>query len=98
MNTPEADKESMLVRGVQPAPKPDRQRRRRWLMLLAAILCFVLLFVIGIVVGYFVGRNAGKCEDNHAKTTRLKSELDLARIHKDAVDLVSTNQLRDFLK
>ena len=99
--TPEAEQESMLVKRFSP-----KHRQGRRLLLIVAVVCFVLLFVVGIVIGYFVGKSAGKCEVNREKSTSSpekstsspESKLDLAQVHKDAVELVSTNQLRDFLK
>ena len=97
MMTPEDEKESMLSSRFSP-----KHRQGRRLLLVVVIVCFVILFVIGIVIGYFVGKNAGKCEGNCSATTTptstARSHLDLAQIHKDAVELVSINQLRDFLK
>ena len=108
MMTPEAEQESMLVKRFSP-----KHRQGRRLLLIVAVVCFVLLFVVGIVIGYFVGKSAGKCEVNREKSTSSpekstsspekstsspESKLDLAQAHKDAVELVSTNQLRDFLK
>lgn len=94
MMTPEAEQESMLVKRFSP-----KHRQGRRLLLIVAVVCFLLLFVVGIVIGYFVGKSAGKCEVNREKSTSSpESKLDLPQVHKDAVELVSSNQLRDFLK
>ena len=91
--TSEAEKESMLASRFSP-----KHRQGRRLLLVVGVVCFVLLFVIGIVIGYFVGKNAGKCEANRSNSVESHDHLDLAQVYKDAVELVSTNQLRDFLK
>ena len=88
------EEESMLTSRFSP-----RHRQGRLLCLLVIVVCFVALFVIGIVIGYFVGKNARKCEHEHPKLTPpVKRRLDLAQLHKDAVEMVSTEHLRDFLR
>lgn len=89
---PEEEQVSMLKGRFSP-----KYRQGRRLLLLVMVVFFVVLFLIGIVIGYFVGKNASKCEDNQnpKPTSRL---LDLERIHQDAVELVSTEHLKDFLK
>ena len=92
----EAEKESMLTKRLS-----TKHRQGRCLLLVIAIVCLILMLVIGIVVGYFIGRKATeKCEASLQSTSSPRSDrgLDLAQIHKDAVEMVSTNQLRDFLK
>lgn len=91
----EPEKQSMLTERFSPK---HRQGRRR--LLVAAILCLVLFLVLGIVIGYFVGRKAASTECNARvqPTSSKSSHVDLEKIHKDAVELVSTKQLRDFLK
>lgn len=86
---PEEEQVSMLKGRFSP-----KHRQGRRLLLLAMVVFFVVLFVIGIVIGYFVGKNASKCEDN--QNPKPTSRLDL--IHQDAVELVSTEHLKDFLK
>ena len=91
MMGPEEEQVSMLKGRFSP-----KHRQGRRLLLLAMVVFFVVLFVIGIVIGYFVGKNASKCEDN--QNPKPTSRLDLERIHQDAVELVSTEHLKDFLK
>lgn len=93
MMTEEPEKESMLMERFSPK---HRQGRRLWLVV--AIVCLILFLVIGIVTGYFIGKKAAsKCEAR-LKPTPQSSQRDLENIHKDAVEMVSTEQLREFLK
>ncbi|XP_078359878.1 glutamate carboxypeptidase 2-like isoform X1 [Oculina patagonica] len=91
----EPEKQTMLTERFSPK---HRQGRRR--LLVAAILCLVLFLVLGIVIGYFIGRKTAStdCDARVQPTPSQSSHLDLAKIHKDAVEMVSTKQLRDFLK
>ena len=90
----EAEKESMLTKRFSP-----KHRQGRCLLLVIAIACIIVFLVIGIVVGYFIGRKAVSCEARLQSTPSQSShDIDLTKIHKDAVDMVSTAQLRDFLK
>lgn len=95
--TEEFEKESMLIERFSP-----KHRQGRRLLLVVAIVCLILFLVIGIVMGYFIGRKAaGKCEDRLARlkpTPSQSSHVELEQIHKDAVEMVSTEQLRGFLK
>ena len=95
MMAPEEEQVSMLKSRFSP-----KHRQGRRLLLLVTVVFFVVLFVIGIVIGYFTGKNASKCEDNQnpKPASPTKSRLDLEQIHQDAVELVSTEHLRDFLK
>lgn len=89
----EAEKESMLTERFSP-----KHRLGRCLLLVIAIGCIILFLVIGIVAGYFIGRKAvSRCEARRS-TPSQSSHIDLTKIHKNAVDMVSTAQLRDFLK
>lgn len=90
----EPEKESMLMERFSP-----KHRQGRCLLLIVAIACIILFLVIGIVAGYFIGRKAAsKCEARLQPTPSQSSHIDLTKIHKDAVDMVSTTKLRDFLK
>ena len=91
----EAEKESMLTKRFSP-----KHRQGRCVLLVIAIACIIVFLVIGIVVGYFIGRKAvSRCEARLQSTPSQSShDIDLTKIHKDAVDMVSTAQLRDFLK
>lgn len=90
----EAEKESMLTERFSP-----KHRQSRCLLLVIAIACIILFLVIGIVAGYFIGRKAvGRCEARLHSTPSQSGHMDLTKINKDAVDMVSTAQLRDFLK
>ena len=90
----EPEKQSMLTERFSPQ---HRQGRRR--LLVIAVVCVILFLVIGIVMGYFIGRKAaGNCEAKLQQTSTQSSDVHLANIHKDAVEMVSTKQLRDFLK
>ena len=94
MTLEEAERESMLMEKFSP-----KHRQGRCLMLIVAIACIILFLVIGIVVGYFIGRKAvSRCEAKLQPTPPQSSHLDLTKIHKDAVDMVSTTQLRDPLR
>lgn len=91
-----AEKEESMLMEKFSAPK---HRRGRCLLLVIAIACIILFLVIGIVAGYFIGRKAARrCEARLQSTPSQSSHMDLTKIHKDAVDMVSTAQLRDFLK
>jgi len=90
----EAEKESMLTDRFSP-----KHRQGRCLLLIVAIVCTVLFLVIGIVVGFFIGKKAvSRCEARLQPTPSKGSHIDLTKIHKDAVDMVSTTQLRDLLR
>ena len=89
----EVERESMLRERFSPKHRQGR------CLLIVAIACIILFLVIGIVVGYFIGRKAvSKCEARLQSTPSQNSHVDLTKIHKDAVDMVSTTKLRDFLK
>lgn len=90
----EAEKESMQTDRFSP-----KHRQGRCLLLVIAIGCIILFLVIGIVAGYFIGRKAvSRCEARLQSTPSQSSHIDLTKIHKNAVDMVSTAQLRDSLK
>lgn len=92
MMVEEAEKESMLTKRFSP-----KHGQGRCLLLIVAIVCIILFLVIGIVVGYFIGRKAeSRCEARLQPTP--SQTTDLTKIHKDAVDMVSTRKLKDFLK
>lgn len=94
MMTPETEIESMITSRFL-----AKHRRGRRLWLVVAVVSFLLMLAIGIVIGYFVGRNAGKCEVNQGRLNpSSRSQLDSGKARKDAVELVCTDHLRDFLR
>lgn len=72
--------------------------KRRCCIIVLIVLSLLAFAGIGIVAGYFIGRNSAKsCEDNgDTKTPKTPKQLD--QIYKDAVEMVSTEELRDNLK
>ena len=71
--------------------------RRRCLIVGLIVLGFL---VIGIVAGYFIGRNSVKsCKDDEPTSGAGKqSQKELDEVYKNAVEMVSTNELRNNLK
>ena len=75
--------------------------RRRNLIIALIVLGLLVFAAIGIVAGYFIGRNSAKgCEDGDTKTTDggKLSQKQLDEIYKDAVEMVSTKELRSSLE
>ena len=75
---------------------------RRQKLIIALIVLGLLVFAaIGIVAGYFIGRHSAKsCEEGGNKTAnggKLSQKL-LDEIYKDAVEMVSTKELRSNLE
>jgi len=75
--------------------------KRRCCIIVLIVLSFLAFVGIGIVAGYFIGRNSAKsCEGNgETKTPNGKqTQKQLDQIYKDAVEMVSTEELRENLK
>lgn len=75
--------------------------KRRCCIIVLIVLSFLAFVGIGIVAGYFIGRNSAKsCEGNgETKTPNGKqTQKQLDQIYKDAVGMVSTEELRENLK
>lgn len=75
--------------------------KRRCCIIVLIVLGLLAFAGIGIVAGYFIGRNSTKsCEDNgDTKTPNGKqSQKQLDQIYKNAVEMVSTKELRENLK
>ena len=78
--------------------------KRRCFIILLIVLGLLAFAAIGIVAGYFIGRNSAKnCEDNGGRKTAndsngKQSQEQLDQIHKDAVEMVSTTELRNNLE
>lgn len=89
-----AEKESMPTERFSP-----KHRRGRYLLVLVVVTCIILFLAIGIVMGYFIGRKAvSSCKARLQPTPSQSSHIDSTKIHKDAVDMVSTEKLRHLLK
>ena len=66
--------------------------RRRYLII-ALVAGFLVITTIGIVAGYFIGRSSVKsCKERESKQQQLDE------FHKNAVEMVSTRELRDNLE
>ena len=75
--------------------------KRRCFIILLIVLGLLAFAGIGIVAGYFIGRNSAKsCEDDDGSKTPngKQSQEQLDQIHKDAVEMVSTKELRNNLE
>lgn len=75
--------------------------KRRCFIILLIVLGLLAFAAIGVVAGYFIGRNSAKsCEDNGGSKTAngKQSQERLDQIHKDAVEMVSTKELRNNLE
>ena len=72
--------------------------RRRCCIIVLIVLSLLVFVGIGIVAGYFIGRNSAKsCEEKPPKGQKqLDPQLD--QVYKDAVEIVSTEELRENLK
>lgn len=64
--------------------------KRRVLIIVGVVLAFLVVAAIGVVVGYFIGRS-----DEGKKS---QTPMNLENIHKEAVEMVSTDELRSNLK
>ena len=78
--------------------------RRRYLII-ALVVGFLVITAIGIVAGYFIGRGSVKsCKEGHRERDDDKNgggksnQQQLDEFHKNAVEMVSTRQLRDNLE
>ena len=74
--------------------------RRRYLII-ALVVGFLVITTIGIVAGYFIGRSSVKsCKERyggkkgHGKSNQQQRD----EFHKNAVEMVSTRELRDNLE
>ena len=71
--------------------------KRRCCIIVLIVLSLLAFAGIGIVAGYFIGRNSAKsCEDNGKTPPKTPQQLD--QIYKEAVQMVSTKELKDNLK
>ena len=71
--------------------------RRRYYIIAGIVLGLLGFAAIGIVVGYFIGRNqsAKSCDADGGKPGRKpQSQKELDEIYKNAVEMVSTENLR----
>ncbi|XP_068744539.1 glutamate carboxypeptidase 2-like [Montipora capricornis] len=64
--------------------------KRRVLIIVGVVLAFLVVAAIGVVVGYFIGRSDGG--------KKSQTPMNLENIHKEAVEMVSTDELRSNLK
>ena len=64
--------------------------KRRVLIIVGVVLAFLVVAAIGVVVGYFIGRSDGG--------KKSQTPVNLENIHKEAVEMVSTDELRSNLK
>lgn len=82
-------------KGVKGYTSPNR----RCCIIVLIVLGILAFAGIGIVAGYFIGRNSAKsCEDNNKTTNGKQTLKQLDQIYKDAVEMVSTKELRENLK
>lgn len=76
--------------------------KRRCFIIFLIVLGLLAFAAIGIVAGYFIGRNsaAKNCEDDSdTKTQNGKfTQKQREEINKNAVEMVSTEELRNNLK
>lgn len=77
--------------------------RRRYRIIGLIVLGLLVFAAIGIVVGYFIGRHSVKSsEDGSSKTpngeTLEERQKRLDKIYENAVEMVSTDELRSNLK
>ena len=79
--------------------------KRRCCIIVLIVLSLLAFAGIGIVAGYFIGRDSAKsCEDNGDTKTpgktpnRKQTQEQLDQIYKDAVEMVSTKELKENLK
>ena len=87
------EKDSILVRRTFLG-----RRRGRFLMLLLLLFFLLLSAGIGVVIGYFIGRKAERCEYVKTASAADKNVLKPEDSRKDAVESVSREHLKDFLK
>ena len=74
--------------------------RRRYLII-ALVVGFLVITAIGIVAGYFIGRSSVKsCKERYGgkKGHGKSNQQQLDEFHKNAVEMVSTRELRDNLE
>ena len=78
--------------------------RRRYLII-ALVVGFLVITAIGIVAGYFIGRSSVKsCKEGDREPDDDKNgdgksnQQQLDEFHKNAVEMVSTRELRDNLE
>ena len=73
--------------------------KRRCCIIVLIALGILAFAGIGIVGGYFIGRNSAKsCEDDGKTPNGKQTQKQLDQIYKDAVEMVSTDELRENLK
>lgn len=74
--------------------------KRRCCIIVLIVLGLLVFAAIGIVAGYFIGRNAAKsCDDGDSKTPSGKqSQKQLEEFRRNAVKMISTEELRNNLK
>lgn len=79
--------------------KGNTSSKRRCCIIVLIVLIILAFAGIGIVAGYFIGRNSAKsCEDNNKTPNGKQTQKQLDQIYKDAVEMVSTEELRENLK
>lgn len=78
-----------------------RSPRRRYLII-ALVVGFLVITAIGIVAGYFIGRSSVKsCKeerDDDKNGDGKSNQQQLDEFHKNAIEMVSTKELRDNLE
>ena len=77
--------------------------KRRCCFKSSIILIFLVLFGIGILAGYFIGRGGAKSCDDGGKNDGCNppkglTQEQLEEFHKRAVDMISTEELKNNLK
>ena len=77
--------------------------KRRCCFISSIILIFLVLFGIGILAGYFIGRGGAKSWDDGGKNDGCNPPKGLTQeqqeeFHKRAVDMISTEELKNNLK
>ena len=77
--------------------------KRRCCFISSIILIFLVFFGIGILAGYFIGRGGAKSWDDGGKNDGYNPPKGLTQeqqeeFHKRAVDMISTEELKNNLK
>ena len=77
--------------------------KRRCCFISSSILIFLVLFGIGILAGYFIGRGGAKSWEDGGKNDGCNPPKGLTQeqqeeFHKRAVDMISTEELKNNLK
>ena len=90
--------EMLTVEEKGPSYTSITSRRRRYLII-ALVVGFLVITTIGIVAGYFIGRSSVKsCKERNDGKNGKGNWQQQDEFHKNAVEMVSTRELRDNLE